>query len=62
MYSLKQLIEQGQYELAAHRLVLGVVQAHLEQRPGADASASVGGPEDTEYAGHVAHMEAVSDG
>ena len=62
MYSLQQLIEQGQYELAAHRLVLGVVQAHLEQRPGAGASASVAGTEDTAHAGHVAQMEAVSDG
>jgi hypothetical protein len=31
MSSLRQVIEQGQYELAAYRLVFGVVQAYLQQ-------------------------------
>lgn len=31
MSSLRQVIEQGQYELAAYRLVFGAVQAYLQQ-------------------------------
>jgi hypothetical protein len=34
MSSLRQVIEQGQYELAAYRLVFGAVQAYLQQHGG----------------------------
>jgi hypothetical protein len=32
MSSLRAIIEQGRYELAAYRLICGAVQAHVEQR------------------------------
>ncbi len=32
MYSLKELIQDGKHELAAHRIVLGVVHAYVRQR------------------------------
>ena len=44
MSSLRQLIEQGQYELAAYRLVCGVLQAYLQQH-GGESSGSARGTE-----------------
>ncbi len=34
MASLRELIEQGEYELAAHLLLYGALHAYLEQRHG----------------------------
>ena len=60
--SLKELIEQGQYELAAYRLIYGVVQAHVEQRQVRGASGHVRGVVRRPREGRVAQMGSVSDG
>ena len=43
MESLRELVEQGRHELAAHRLVLGVMKEYVRERqPGVESSSPDG--------------------
>lgn len=61
MSSLRQVIEQGHYELAAYRLVFGVVQAYLQEH-GREASGSARGTEAVVRDGNEARVGAAAGG
>jgi hypothetical protein len=61
MSSLRQVIEQGQYELAAYRLICGVLQAYLQEH-GREASGSARVTEADVRDGHEARVGAAAGG